>query len=317
MTEKTVEFESRILQERIHPISLHSTVEYNDKLYVFGGVDTFIIPQNKFISVDKKTLETEEIVTKQKTPLERCGHISFIHEDKMYVHGGKQHGELFDETLIYDFKEKEWKETTLGSENILGARCFHSCVILKNQLFVFGGITKNHTKNYFFKFDFSEDKWTEIEIESSPEQRFGQSMNLKDDSKIILFGGECKSEFYNDIHQYDIENNKWEHIKPENTEIIPAGRSKHSSFLLDDCLWIFGGHLGNGIYKNELFKFNFKTKLWSEVHFKGFPLAGQGMSIIPINEKSFYILGGHKGTLVGTGDCENSIIILQKFEEEK
>ena len=125
-----MEFESKILKEKIHPISLHSTVEYEEKLYIFGGVDEYIIPQNKFISLDKKTLETETIETKEKTPLERCGHISFVFEDKMYIHGGKQHGELFDDTFVYDFKEKEWKEITLGiegTENTLGARCFHSC----------------------------------------------------------------------------------------------------------------------------------------------------------------------------------------------
>jgi hypothetical protein len=49
------------------------------------------------------------------------------------------------------------------------------------------------------------------------------------------------------------------------------------------------------------------------VKFTGSPLSGQGMGLIPFKNDVF-IFGGHKGTLVGTGDCSNEIIILKNWK---
>jgi N-acetylneuraminic acid mutarotase len=120
-----LDFVSEVTEGKLHPISLHTSVIHKENVYIFGGVDEHIIPQNKFVSIDMSTFKTEEILPKEKLPLERCGHISTFYENNLYIHGGKQHGELFEDIWCFDFQEKEWKEVSLVEQSI-GARCFHS-----------------------------------------------------------------------------------------------------------------------------------------------------------------------------------------------
>jgi N-acetylneuraminic acid mutarotase len=122
-------------------------------------------------------------------------------------------------------------------------------VLYKDQWIIFGGITKNpkEEKNSF-SFDFKNKCWKEMKTESPPSHRFGHSMNLVD-SKIYIFGGESNSEYFNNIFEYDIEEDKWKEIKSENNENVPKGRSKHSSFVKDNSLFIIGGHFGNGKFE--------------------------------------------------------------------
>lgn len=85
----------------------------------------------------------------------------------------------------------KWK--TLVTSNTPPPRCFHSCITLGDEMFIFGGINyeKNETLNDLYKF--SNNSWTKL--------NYGTSQGI---SKV-LFGNtqESKSRFAGNILYYD------------------------------------------------------------------------------------------------------------------
>jgi len=58
---------------------------------------------------------------------------------------------------------------------------------------------------------------------------------------------------------------EWDRILPLG-DTLPA-RSGHSAVLLDDLIFVFGGHDGQSAL-NDLFTYSISENEWKEIHFK-------------------------------------------------
>ena len=77
-------------------------------------------------------------------------------------------------------------------------------------------------------------------------------------NKIFMFGG-LFSIISNELWKYDIIKNKWSQIKYKNNE-IPCPRHSHTSVIINDNLFLFGGEGPKDKYVEDLVIFNIPTE---------------------------------------------------------
>ena len=140
-------------------------------------------------------------------------------------------------------------------------------------------------------------KWNILKKEPSfLSSRQGYSLNLYN-NKVILFGGD-KNEtlYYNDLYQFDLITLTWNNITTYGE--IPSNRSDHSSVIIGNKLWIYGGKNVNG-YLNDLYTLDLDNLIWKK-HLFIYNLK---------NDNIYYGRSGH-GAVVTDFNKTNSILIF-------
>ena len=109
--------------------------------------------------------------------------------------------------------------------------------------------------------------------------------------KIYVFRGGDGEHYLNDLHELNTATLKW--IKVENNAKgqAPPPRANHSSALIKQNLYIFGGWDGTKRL-NDLFMIDLDSMQWSQVQDWGeSPVPRAGMSLCNVNDR-LYLFGG-------------------------
>ena len=77
------------------------------------------------------------------------------------------------------------------------------------------------------------------EIYNWPYQRYGHTVSAHG-KKIYLFGGRNDNYPCNTLYVFDTQSYKWS--RPKVTGDVPAARDGHSSCVIGDNMYIFGGY---------------------------------------------------------------------------
>jgi N-acetylneuraminic acid mutarotase len=136
-------------------------------------------------------------------------------------------------------------------------RCAHSCIIYKDEMYLFGGSKGFHKLKDFYKFSFQTLEWKEMKDckGNKPQQCAYHSVNMYQ-NKMLLFGGfDGIMMDIQDLFEYDFEKNEWSLIE---TTGLPRyfQCASHSSVLWNDELYTFGF---NGC---DVYCLNLKTFKW-------------------------------------------------------
>ncbi|KAF4744108.1 Leucine-zipper-like transcriptional regulator 1, partial [Perkinsus olseni] len=75
---------------------------------------------------------------------------------------------------------------------------------------------------------------------------------------------------------------------------LPGDRSGAASVVYNDALYVLGGYGGSGRL-DDLFKFDFNTRLWSQVHTKGETPTGRENNGAVVIKNNMYLFGGYSG----------------------
>lgn len=160
-------------------------------------------------------------------------------------------------------------------------------------VYVFGGSDGgdyNPELKKMYKFHIFDQIWTEVKDTNTPSQRSSASLAQSKD-KIYLFGGysfEYSSET-NDIFEFSCLKNEWKKIPHKNG---PSGRYSHSSCIIDDNMYVYGGSFTNITINNEIWKFNIPNSTWERIIPKGKqPKSAYGHTCVSYNG-SMYVFGG-------------------------
>ena len=208
------------------------------------------------------------------------------------------------------------------------ARSGHTFTNVECFAYMFGGCaTSSDGKSFpgpsndLYKLDMSSDSeyyWAKLELgDGSPQPcaRWKHSATKIGDSQIVVFGGFTSSKDkprLNDVWILDSSKDVWiscEDIVDSssspsslweakgNSKRVdrPCPRGSHSSALVDDDIFIFGGYGGNGYARkdfNDVHVLCTKTWKWFEVSTKGdSPQPRSGHKSVYFDGK-FYVMGG-------------------------
>ncbi|KAI9298592.1 galactose oxidase [Neoconidiobolus thromboides FSU 785] len=290
----------------------------NDDLYYISGEKTGTnlgigVKNEEFIKINlKEGISQEEKKSKwqiiQKDIDFSGKYPSFLGNDqKLYLIGGYR-TKVESPIRIYDIKTSTWKTSDSGSLEVEYDKkkypympYFSSVSFLDNNrknMFTYGGLTKVNNEEVVLNtgdyYDTLKDFLVPIE---STDSIFlaGHSSFSKDGNIYILGGyGYTTGQFleFNTIMKFDYSASKWSNITAKGT--FPSGRVGHSTFLLNDKLYLLGGtndvDSKKVIDENSVYILDTTTWAWESVKIDGYKPAFAGC-LKSYNSHLVYLFG--------------------------
>lgn len=256
-------------------------------------------------------------VANLNNPPARVGHSAVLCGNAFIIFGGDTvdtdlHG--FPDNNFYLFNINNNKYTIPNHIlNKPNGRYGHTVGVISlssvsSRLYLFGGQLENDVFNdlYYFElntFKSPKAKWELVEPLNNfkPPPLTNHSISVYK-HKMYVFGGVYNNErVSNDLWSYDAMVNKWWQIPVTGT--IPAPVNEHSSCIVGDKLYIYGGNDFSGVIYNTLYVLDLHTFVWSKlgddiVGGPG-PRCGHSMTYLPKYNK-IIIMGGDKNDYVVT-----------------
>ncbi|KAG5983456.1 hypothetical protein E4U55_008111 [Claviceps digitariae] len=178
----------------------HSLNILGSKIYIFGGqVDGYFM--NDLSAFDLNQLQSPnymweillECDSSPQTPAARTNHSMITYNDKMYLFGGTNGFQWFNDVWCYDPALNSWSQLDCIGY-IPASREGHAAAIVDDVMYVFGGRTEEGTDlGDLAAFKISSRRWYTFQnMGPSPSPRSGHSMTTVGKSVVVL-GGEPSS----------------------------------------------------------------------------------------------------------------------------
>lgn len=129
----------------------------------------------------------------------------------------------------------------------------HAAEIVGRKIVIHGGWDGSEVFNDLWIFNTDSFAWMQPKTTGfGPTARFGHTMSLTGDGRLIMFGG-CSivkdtgiPRYHDDIRQLDTDTMTW--TRPRINGAVPSGRYGHSSLLINGSnIIVFGGWGSLGI----------------------------------------------------------------------
>ena len=205
----------------------------NEYIYIFGGYDNWkkdFTAQSYLIDISKKYFqkinytEPKEGIT--ELPLPRSYHTSNYDKEKqiVYIYGGTDmninhsKNNNFQSVWAFHLSKKYWKKIEIPNNNLQGAPRGHSSILLKDKLYIFGGVILfKKFQNKLYTIDLKGKKVENVDFENNqsviPKPMAFHSSILLDNEKFLIHGGLDKNyNTINDIYIYYFNQKKFDKI---------------------------------------------------------------------------------------------------------
>jgi len=238
-----------------------SVVYAMGKLVAFGG--HYFEGDDKFKYLDETWLLDVEKLAWYKMkcsgqlPGPRYGHSAHIFGSRMFIFGGKgPNGIAYKDVYFLDLTEWIWVPVTPISAGP-SPRFFHASEAVGKKIVIHGGWDGTDVLNDMWIFDTDSFGWIQPRTAGfEPTPRYGHTLTLTNDGRLIVFGGCSISElgvpsYNNDVRQLDTDTMIW--IRPRVDGNNPTGRYGHTATLMDDGkIVIFGGWGQGGCQTSDM-----------------------------------------------------------------
>jgi len=255
----------------------HASVVYGDSMYIFGGERSAYFYSDLWKYDFAADAWSFIPVKNMSSSLGRYDHSAVVHEDCMYIYGGRSPDPQGD-FWKYDFKLQTWN--VMPTSEGMGPRFGHVAVVSGDKMYIYGGYLHDSEKltTELWSFDFKSSKWTLV---GPRRTNFGESyvMDPSDaisfpsvlpperhsgvgvafGSHIVVVGGAGGADMgteLGDAYVFDAEKKAWTAlILPSDNE---AGLQRYDSAGASfgtDKIALFGGH-GKGEFHNNLYNYH-------------------------------------------------------------
>ncbi|KAG8596014.1 hypothetical protein GDO81_001708 [Engystomops pustulosus] len=224
----------------------HDIFVVKKKIFLFGGHDNkgAVECLPGIYSFDLGTLKWEKLKTTGAAPQTLSHSVATVGEN-VFVFGGIYHGRAVDDLHMFNTVSATWVPIKT-SGTLPTARLGHIFAPVGQQIYMFGGCSADGVYyNDVYLLDTATLSWQCCEIKGeSPAGRKFHSFTAHHDKDIYLFGGIIETEnetkmLKSDVIKLSLAKMKWK--MPLYFGIPPACRYKHTSFVLQSHLFVFGG----------------------------------------------------------------------------
>jgi N-acetylneuraminic acid mutarotase len=203
--------------------SAHTTVIYNDEIYMFGGWngrDT----NNDFYVYNITTGRWSKVEYSGDMPEQRRSHSAAIVDHKMYIFGGFD-GDNNSLPYMHEFDciSKVWRSIK-GKGDIPCSRSRCKMIYFNRKLVIMGGWDRvNHFRDWY-EFDLKSEYWKKMNIDLPFEQGFASHAAVSMKEGVFVYGGyDCKTEnasnmLWGYLFDYPCYNDNIYNIKNENID---------------------------------------------------------------------------------------------------
>jgi len=203
----------------------------------------------------------------------------------MYVYGGWNQTQYFDETWYFDTSALYLKKNATWIRSYSTAnpppRNSHTAVAFGGQLIVFGGFYHNASQgmvgcsdplddcqymNDIWTYSPGSDKWTQLmPYGDVPIARWGHSASVVGEDMYVFGGTNAAGSVLNDLWGYNFPYGVWQQLSPAGK--IPSARFTQTMVTIGDTVYMYGGndqksnlnevwafspHKGNGDTEDDL-----------------------------------------------------------------
>ena len=206
------------------PRFLHVGWEYEEKLWIFGGVGVRL-ENYMFIKDDSKEGDDSDDDDDNNNDSDDDGKFSWNNQ-----------------LACYNPNNNKWN-TVLFWGTAPSPRSSHAVAKIKDNIWLYGGQTINGIHDDLYKLNMESLTWTLIESSSGLiySARTGHTFTAVSDHEIALYGG---SRFTNDTSLWilDIQTLSWKECDTLFSDCTDGyGRERHTATMGADSLIIFGG----------------------------------------------------------------------------
>ena len=210
--------------------SFHTSVVFDNKLWVIGGYDGGSRKNDVWYSSDGLNWAQATAATPFSA---RSSHTSIMFDGKLWVIGGFDGGLRND--VWYSGDGVTWTQATSAAP--FSARSYHTSVVFDNKLWVIGGFDGGSDKNDVW---YSSDgvSWAQATAEAAFSIRFAHTSTVFDNKLWVIGGSDVSPK--NDVW-HSSDGITWTEASP--AADFPA-RAGHTSVIFDNKLWVIGGYDG-------------------------------------------------------------------------
>jgi len=211
--------------------SYHSSVVFDNKIWVLGGEDEDDVRNDVWRSIDGTNWIE---VTSSAGWLPRYNHKSVVFDSKIWVIGGEDYNNVFND-VWYSSDGVSW---TCATDSASWAqRACHSSVVYDNKIWVLGGYDSNYDELNDVWYSLDGINWVQATASAQWGARYYHT-SIVFDNKIWIIGGGN-----NDVW-YSLDGASWTCA----TDSAGWGiRSNHTSVVFDNRMWLLGG-FGNDVW---------------------------------------------------------------------
>ncbi len=268
--------------------SYHSSVVFNNKMWVIGG-QTF--PSFHF----SDTWYSDDGIswsaaTHQAAFSARAMHTSLVFSNQMWVIGGVTYDSgayHFFNDVWYSADGVTWTQATANAG--FSPRSSHSSVVFDNKMWVIAGQGSwSALKNDIW---FSADgiTWTQATANAGFASRSGHTSIVFDNKMWVIAGEDSSYTLKNDVW-YSVDGVTWTQATA-NAGFSP--RSSHSSVVFDNKMWVIAGQNESGCLSDAWYSTDGVT--WTEADPNSGFSPREGLSSLAFGNK-MWVVGGFDGS---------------------
>lgn len=261
-----------------------SSVVYNNKMWVMGGMDT----NNSFLN--DVWWSTDGLTWTQATSSAgwkgREDFTTLVYDGKMWIMGGYGSSDSYFNDVWWSTDGITWTQATDSAD--WECREGYSAVVFENKMWILGGYRENNKNNIFYNdVWFSTDgiNWSMASESSEWSARF-YSASAVLDNKIWIVGG-YGDDYYNDVW-YSTDGGSWTQATSDQDK-WPL-RDYFSSVVYDDKIWVIGGGWITNDYYND-FWYTSDGVSWTQWS-KDSGYGGRGTHSSLVYNDNVWIMGG-------------------------
>jgi len=236
------------------------------------------------------------------SPRNSCGAV--IHKGAVFVFGGYDGTQNFNDVFRFDIAKHEW--ACLSKRNPPAPRNSFTVVNFRGVLYLFGGFDGTTRFNDLRTFNLETHTWGMVhdnDTPNTPSRRSGHGACVSGNA-MYVYGGTCHqltdstSVYFNDLWRFDFITRTWTEVTPGPNDQWPAPVYTHTFVAHEDSLYLFGGFDYRKRNAN-LFEFNTVSKQWRlltspSVTSKPLPSKRSCHTACVLNDR-MYVFGGFNG----------------------
>lgn len=189
-----------------------------------------------------------------------------------------------------------WSQPEFNSDGPVegpGPRAAHSCDLIGNKLYVFGGWNGKQALNDLYVLDFNTMTWSLRDLTGNgPSSRNNHSIAMVG-VQLFIHGGHDGTAWLKDLYTLNTDTGRWD--LPSISGISPSSRACHTLTRVERKLYMFGGYDGKKCF-NDVDILDLDTMAWIRPHVHGgLPKPRNAHTMTAVGEK-IYLFGGHSGT---------------------
>ena len=221
------------------PVRYGSTAGiYNNNYYVFGGRSSSNL--NDTWKLNLTTNAWSQLSTTGTSPVARRYPNSGVYNGKLIIFGGYG-STAYNDVWELNLSTLAWTRLHDGTGTAPPARYIHSVNITGDNLYTFGGINSGTTYNDTWKFNLTNNTWSQLSTTGTTPSSRRSSDSIIYNNNLYIFGGVNSSAYLNDVWELNLSTLAWKELH-DGTGTAPAARVEFKVVLYNAKLYLFGGN---------------------------------------------------------------------------